>query len=151
MVLHWEYLAPLIVVVLLSLLGTRPMIRTAFAILANWIAGTVFVYATHIPDAWWFSFAIDAMAARLILHQPAGSYQAMIGATYMAQLLLHVVYAFSSHTLGQEIYWYDLTFLAYVQLLLMGGWICGKLRRFIWERRHPRLVGTASTTGLGPW
>ncbi len=127
------------------------MKRTGLTLLGNWIVGAAFVYATHIPDAWWFSIVIDAIAARIILHQPAGTIQALVGIVYMAQIVLHVVYAFSNHMWGQDAYWRDLTNLAYLQMALLGWWILGKARRLIWQRRHPRLANAASTTGLGSW
>ncbi len=151
MILHWEYLGPLLVVCLISLTGTGPMIRTAATLLANWFVGSAYVYATGIPDAWYFSLLLDTISAAIILHQPAGKVQALIGATFMGQILLHGVYAFSNHVLGANPYWQMLTAMAFVQLLLLGGWTIAPGLRSLWKRRNPRLANAASTTGLGAW
>lgn len=149
--MYWPYIIPMTVVCSLACLGSAPMLRTAFVIVANWIAGTGFVYATGIYDAWWFSLLLVTVSAAVILHQPAAKTQAMIGATFMGQILLHVVYAFSNHNVGAYPYWQMLTAMAFVQLLLLGGWTIASGIRHIWRRSHPRLVGAASTTGLVPW
>ncbi len=149
--MYLPYVIPLFIVCLFSIAGNRPMMRTALAILGNWVAGTTFVYATAIYDGWWFSLVIDALAASFVLHQPAGKTQALIGWTFMAQILLHVVYAFSNHDVGAYHYWQVLTAIAFVQLLLLGGWIGGyRWRRYFGRKRGSRLSSQASAESLAP-
>jgi len=149
--MHAVYIVAMCVVCFLAMFGSGPMIRTALAIFLNWCAQTAFAESFHVYDAWWFFIIIDTISAAAILHQPAGKVQALIGATFMGQILLHVVYAFSNHGVGAYPYWQMLTAMAFVQLLLLGGWTIARGLRSVWERRNPRLAGTASTTGLGAW
>ncbi len=114
------------------------MIRTALAIAGNWILGTAFVLATGIYDPWLFSLLLDAACAFIILHQPAGKMQALIGSIYLTQILTHFVYSFSNHDIAAYSYWQLLTLQAFVQLALLGGWIGGHWgRRYLAHRRHP--------------
>jgi hypothetical protein len=149
--MYLPYVIPMFIVALFSITGTVPMMRTGMTILANWIAGTGFVYLTGIHDAWAFSLLLDALAARIILHEPAGKTQAMIGWTYMAQILLHVVYAFSNHSVGAYPYWQVLTAMAFVQLLLLGGWIGGSwYHRYFGNRRVTGRPSPSRHEGVAP-
>jgi len=129
--IYWAYVIPLLVICACSLTGREQMIRTAMAILANWIINSGFVLATGIYDPWWFFLATDALTAWVILYHPAGKAQALIGYTYIAQILMHCVYAVSNSVLAEYAYWQILTAIAFVQLLLLGGWIGG-----FWWRRY---------------
>ncbi len=149
--MHLAYIATMCVVCSLAMLGSGPMVRTSLAILLNWIAQTVFAETTGIYDAWWFFIVIDAITAAVIIRQPAAKVQALIACVFMGQILLHVVYAFSNHSVGAYPYWQLLTVMAFLQLLLLGGWTIDRGRRHLWKRRNPRLAGAASTTGLGAW
>lgn len=135
--LFWPYVGPMLVIGALSLTGTGPMIRTAAAIGANWLANTAFVLVTGIYDPWLFFIATDAIAAGVVLYQPAQKVQAVIGWTYMAQIIMHVIYSVSTNNMAQFAYWQMLTAIAFVQLVLLGGWIGGAwYRRY--RRAHPR-------------
>jgi hypothetical protein len=131
--LYLPYVLPLLAVCALSLTGTGPMIRTALAIGLNWLANTAFVVLTGVYDPWWYFIATDAVCCAVVLYQPAKKIQAVIGWTYMAQILMHVVYAVSNHAIAAWPYWQALTALAFLQLLLLGGWIGGS-----WYRRYRR-------------
>jgi hypothetical protein len=122
------------------------MIRTSLAIFLNWCATTAFATLTGAYDAWWFFIIVDTISAAVILHQPAARVQALIGCTFMGQILLHVVYAFSNHNVGAYPYWQMLTAGAFVQLLLLGGWtIAG------WRGEYDGLGRVASVRPKSEW
>lgn len=127
---YWPYLAPLIVVCVTAMFGSAQMIRTGAAIFANWALGTAFVLLTGIYDPWWWFLALDAATAFVIMYHPAGRPQSAIGVTFIAQIIIHAVYAVSQRDIAAFAYWQILTWIAFVQLLLLGGWIVG----FWWSR-----------------
>lgn len=147
--MYWPYVVPLLIVCSAAMLCGGVMLRVSLAIFLNWVFGTAFVMLTDIYDPWRLSLILDTISATIIMYQPAGRMQAVIGCTYMGQIILHVIYAFSNQQVGAHPYWQMLTAMAFVQLLLLGGWTIDRGRRFIWRRRHPHLAGTASTTGMG--
>lgn len=102
--------------------------RSALAVLGNWVLGTVFALATGITDAWAWSMAIDTAAAAIILLRPAGRWQAGVGATYCAQIAMHLGYGWCWWRGCADAWaYYDwLTTVAWGQLALLGGW-CGSI------------------------
>jgi hypothetical protein len=125
-----------------GLLALPPLQRTATAVLGNWIVNTAFVIVTGIHDpASWF-IVTDALSARIVLHQPAARAQAAIGAVYMAQILMHCVYLVSDPAIAEPRYWQVLIALAFVQLIVLGGWTIGHH----WRRSHRR--GGRGVAGL---
>lgn len=147
MTIYMEYFVPLCVVVMLSTTGTRPMLRTALAIAANWLANTLYVYATVDYTPWAWFIATDAVAAWTVLWQPAGRVQSLIGWCFMAQILFHGVYAISDPVLAAHSYWIVLTLIAFLQLAFLGGWIVGhwgKAAYRAWGRRRADLARTSS-------
>lgn len=139
--IYWPYASVLFVVVALALTGDAKMMRTVAAIFANWALGTAFVLATGIYDAWAFSLALDAMTAFAILYHPAGRPQAAIGWAYIAQIIMHAVYAVSDHAIAQHAYWQLLTWIAYLQLALLGGWVGHGWYRYFRHRRNSFRLG----------
>ncbi len=124
--------------------------RTATAIFLNWALGTAFVMATGIYDAWWFFMAVDGLTAWAILYPPAGRMQALIGCTYITQILVHFVYSFSNHAIAAYSYWEVLTGVAFVQLALLGGWIVGHWgRRYFGHSRRPHRALAHGKKGVG--
>lgn len=119
------------------------MIRTGITILLNWAAGMAFILATDIRDPWALSLGLDALAAFVILYHPAGRAQSAIGWAYIAQILIHAVYAVSNHAIAVQAYWQILTWIAFVQLAILGGWIGG----FWWHRYHS---DRRHSVGTGP-
>lgn len=102
--------------------------RSAGAVLVNWLAGSAFAGATGITDAWGWSLILDVGAAAIILLHPAGRWQAALGATYCAQIAMHIGYGWCWWTGCADILrYYDwLTTVAWGQLGLLGGW-CGSV------------------------
>jgi hypothetical protein len=108
------------------------VVRSAGAILANWIAGAVYVATTDNHTPWHFSIFIDALAALAVMYHPAGRVQGAIGLFYFLQIAGHIAFGFR-RVLGMEadaIFYYDaITYVAWAQLAAMGVW-CGG----IWGR-----------------
>ena len=124
------------------------MLRTALALLCNWLANYAFVASTGIYDPWYWFIATDAIAAGVVLYQPAQKVQAVIGWTYMVQIIMHVVYSVSPSNVAQYAYWEMLTSIAFVQLVLLGGWIGGHwYRRY--RRSNPRRADGHELEGVG--
>lgn len=106
-----------------AILAVTPMRRTAMTLAANWAVNTAFVIATEIYDPWLWFMLIDTLSARIILHQPADKPQAIIGALYMVQITVHAIYFASTGVLAEPHYWQVLIALAFVQLIILGGWL----------------------------
>jgi hypothetical protein len=106
--------------------------RAALVVFANWVAGSVFALTTGITDGWWFNIAIDLVAAAAILYRLSGRWQVALGLTYCLQIAMHIAYAMLSAK-GSAVpwpYYGALTALAWLQLLVVGGWSAD-----IWLRR----------------
>lgn len=103
------------------------MLRTAVAILCNWIAGVAYVSITDNHSAWHFNIFIDAAAAFAVMFHPAGKVQGFIGLFYLIQIAGHVAFGIRRLTgmSADPIYYYDaITYVAWLQLAAMGAW-CG--------------------------
>lgn len=129
-------------------LALEPLQRTAAALAANWAINTFYVLATQIYDPWWWFILTDAVAARIVLHQPARKAQSAIGWVYMAQIVMHGVYFASNSAIAAPRYWQVLIALAFVQLLIMGGWTLGGIARRAGLRRRPKLAVPAREKGV---
>jgi hypothetical protein len=120
--------------------GQGPMLRTIVAIALNSLIANAYTMASADTDPWWFFMFLDVLTAR------------MIGWTYVAQIAMHSAYGLALYYGQPEPikYWWMLTFVGYVQLLLVGGWwLSGRrfdLRRFRWLRR---LAPAAHQKGVG--
>lgn len=108
------------------LLTIEPKRRTAIVLAGNWAVNTAYCLAVGVMDPWWWFLIVDAVSARIVLYQPAGKAQAMIGCAYMAQIIMHVVYAVSDQAIAADPYWQVLIGLAFVQLFILGGWHIGR-------------------------
>jgi len=106
--------------------------RAALAVFVNWVAGTVFALTTDITDGWWFSLAIDAIAAAVILYRLSGQWQVALGLTYCLQIAMHLAYGLLSSAHAWP-YYSALTAIAWLQLLLVAGWSGD-----VWLRGKPR-------------
>lgn len=150
--LYLPYLAPLCVVTLSALTGNAQMVRTALAIFANYWINTAFVLVSGNYDPWWFYMATDAITAWVILIHPAGRPQSLIGWSFMVQVMIHAVYgasklinpAFDTYS-ASFAYWQILLSVAFLQLVILGGWVGGHgWRRYTDRRRADGLARTAS-------
>jgi hypothetical protein len=118
--------------------------RVITAIAINWCLGSAFTYFTEITDGWWFNILIDGLAAWVILYSPSGKCQSALGVSYCIQIAMHVGYGARVLLIGDADRWqyYNaLTFIAWLQLLLVGGWCI-----VLWDRHrrrrdtHPRVA-----------
>ncbi len=146
-----EYAIPLIALTCLACIQGGAVRRAAFIIMMNWVMGTIFVLATHNYTPWLFSTAIDSGAAYLILTRRSGHIPALIGVTYLLQVAIHGGFALSNNP-DQYQYWQILTGFAFLQLLLLGGWLIGNYRKanhWPFVRNNIALVDTTDTEGVG--
>lgn len=129
-----------------KLLSLEPKRRTAIVLVGNWIVNTIYCLATGVTDPWWWFLITDAVAARIVLYQPAGKAQALIGWAYMAQILMHIVYAVSARdSFAADPYWQVLIALAFVQVIILGGWHIGRWGLLSRDRR-----GRDSSVAVAP-
>jgi hypothetical protein len=117
--------------------------RSVLAVTANWLAGVGFNLATGITDGWWFNIAIDAAAAAVIMYRPASRPQSILGVTYCVQIAMHCGYGLLN-LLHQPVdpmpYYNWLTGIAWVQLLILGGWSGGLWFDLRWARGNPDIA-----------
>lgn len=129
MEIFWPYVTPMLVIcgiaTIVGFFRLPPMARTALVIAGNWVVNTGYVWATGLYDPWFWFILTDTVSAQLVLYQPAGKTQSLIGWTYISQIIMHGIYAISNPVLAAWPYWQMLTALAFVQLALLGGWVVG--------------------------
>ena len=108
--------------VLILLTGDGRMKRTVLTILAVMLA------AWGLSDLWpsvpyaWAMVAVDSIALVVICRHPASQWQSAIGMTYLLQVSVHfgrIIVGDGSDIFG---YYWGLSLLAILQLLLLGGW-----------------------------
>lgn len=106
------------------------MLRVALAMLTNLALVWLWALVSGIDDAWWFFLAIDALTARVVLRQPAGRWQAVIGLLYVIQCLMHVRYGIGYRDDAiTSVYLDTLTAIGWGQLVaLIGGATHGRSR-----------------------
>lgn len=119
--------------------------RSVVAIAFNWLAGTVYITETGDYTPWQFSLFIDSGAALAILYHPAGREQAFLGWSYGLQIAAHIVFGAlvtAGYSPPQDAYYRYLTYIAFVQLLILGDWsIGGRLENYL-RRLWPRFDAT---------
>lgn len=153
MTLYWPFFNVLVVICMMASLvslvtGNRPMARVALVLVLNWAANTGFCLATGVYDPWYFYFIIDAMSAAVILIPPAGRVQAVIGYTFIGEILLHVVYGLAARPGAEHLYWAVLTEIGFVQLALLGAWAGGYGFRRLWSFLRPHLSRHTGRRGV---
>jgi hypothetical protein len=114
----------------------KPVLRTALAILSNWLTGVLYVQLTGDYVPWHFNIVIDGLAAFIVMYHPAGKPQGYIGLFYITQIACHI--AFGIRNLGiigepgeSTVYYDTITWIAWAQLIAIGVW-CGG----IWHNAH---------------
>lgn len=101
--------------------------RCMVAVLLNWGAGMA-VSMAGWTDAWPVNIALDTLTAVVILWHPAGRWQAALGVTYCVQLAMHIGYGVRrllDYPADAMSYYDWLTWVAFLQLLIIGGWNLG--------------------------
>jgi hypothetical protein len=99
------------------------MKRVALAMVLNAAIAIGFTMATQQSDPWWFFMGLDFLTALVVLIQPAGRAQALIGWTYVAQIAVNTGYALNGASANAVARWWLITAIAFLQLLLVGGWL----------------------------
>jgi hypothetical protein len=121
------------------LTGEWRMKRTALAIfgvmLAAWLLRGLWPGIGYA----WAMIAVDSAALAVITWRPAGRWQAIVGLSYILQIATHIGRIAAAKNADMNSYWWGLSIIAILQLLLVGGW-------WLNERsiRH-RLRGCADT------
>ncbi len=132
--------------------GSAPMLRTILAIFGWFVGANAWTISHWGGEPWALLFALDVIAALVVLIMPAGKMQSLIGTTFLVKLAMDTAYGlalFYGHADPLK-YWWALTGIGFVQLLLVGGWWLSErfphLRgvRFIRRFDHsPRRAGMA--------
>lgn len=115
--------------------GPRPMMRTTMAIVGWFAAANAWTIPAGGGEPWALFFALDVIAAMVVLVMPAGKMQSLIGTTFLIKLAFDTAYgiAYFKGVADPVKYWWALTLVGFVQLLLVGGW---------WLSEHyPSLAG----------
>lgn len=153
MTVYWPFFGPLVVICMMAslvsaLTGNWPMLRVAVVLALNWTVNTFFCFLTDDYDPWQLFFVVDGLSAAAILWPPAGRIQALIGYTYIGEILLHVVYGLAARPGAEHLYWAVLTEVGFVQLALLGGWAGGYGGYRIWGFVRPHLSWPKSRSGV---
>lgn len=108
--------------------GRMEIARSVATVFAVWCLGIAYNLVTGLSDGWMANILLDSTAATVILFRPAGRWQALLGCTYCAQIAMHGGYGLAD-ILGKspdpDHYYSALTAVAWLQLLLIGGWCSG--------------------------
>jgi hypothetical protein len=133
-------LAALTTAILLK--GTWPMRRTIATVFLNMLAA--WPLSNLWPGVEWAMamMLIDAIACLVITWHPAGKWQSIIGLSYIIQIAVHIGRIFNGDNADMDSYWWGLSMLAILQVLLIGGWWLndGLGLRLGWRRYYPVLV-----------
>lgn len=65
---------------------------------------------------------VDTAALLAITWNPAGKWQSIVGGSYLIQIGIHIGRIFSAEKADINSYWWGLSIVAILQLLLIGGW-----------------------------
>src|SRR5690349_15121158 len=123
--LIWIYWGLLLVfTATVTVKGNFPMRRTVWTIalvcalqfvIGTWVLSTASVAHAIVM------FAIDALACWNIVRQPAALWQSLIGSAFVIQLGMHIG-RLAANNPDMNFYWNGLSFMAFAQLVLVGGW-----------------------------
>lgn len=122
------------------------MRRTILTIAGVYIL-QLFVLAPLLWPHWSWSLAVaglDALACVIVTWKPAGKWQSVIGLSFLLQIGIHAGRLIAEINTGgsnMDSYFWGLSGLAFLQLLLLGGWFGDTYRRsrhFGFRSRHPR-------------
>lgn len=113
-----------LLVIVIAVRGTLPMLRTILAIFGWFLAANAWTISHGGGEPWALFFALDVIAALVILIMPAGKMQSLIGTTFLIKLAFDTAYGLAVFYGYPEPvkYWWALTILGFIQLLLVGGW-----------------------------
>lgn len=127
-----------------------PKVRTIIAVAGNCLLANGYTALTRDTDPWAYFMALDLITATVILYQPAGRPQAIIGTLYLVQIAMHTAYGIAGLKGDPIVYWWMLTVTGFLQLLFCGGWWIRDRwgRHFLRLPRDREVVVTPYRTGL---
>jgi hypothetical protein len=109
---------------LAAISGNRAALVTATVMLVNWLSCVCVVAVTHDFYPVLFFIVADYLAALALFTLRTTRWQSLVMAIYGVQLICHAAYALSDMGAGPTYYSYwALTYLAWAQVALIGGWI----------------------------
>lgn len=120
---YFACLYALAILILFS--GERgPMLRTILAIAISNALANAYTLVTRDTDPFWWFMAVDFAAAAIVLLQPAGRAQAIIGWTFIGKLAMHTGYGLTLLYGDPDAvrYWWALTLVGFLQLIFVGSW-----------------------------
>ena len=125
-----------------GLLRDACLVRAAAVLLANWCVNTAFAYLSGTQFSWIVMFATDNLSAVLLLYLCPTRRMALLGLTYVVELLAHIGFAASHQDYPAMLaYWYTLFGIAVLQAVLLGLYILtggGKMALGRWHgHRRP--------------
>lgn len=137
--------------------GSGPMKRTAYTLLAVGMIGYLLAEQAVFPQLAWptetyaiLMMIVDAIGATIILIHPAGKVQSIIGLTFLLQIGVHAGRVFNGQSADLNNYWWGLSLLAVLQLVLTGGWwVNEQLSRSRAVHRDSPLASPAHRKGVG--
>lgn len=136
----WEYLITLIAMILGSaFLRNGRTLFVLLAISANWLVNTLVVGVSGATDPWWAFLPADYMTALVLLiccDRPC-RWVMSVSVVYAAQCIAHGYYGAIAHdAYAMYYYYYFLSYSAWAQLLIVGGWLVAEfLTPFDWHWR----------------
>jgi hypothetical protein len=121
---YWIALGAL--VLLITAKGTAPMIRTVLTLagvgLVSLVLGRADFLAWPSVDYAMAMLAVDAIGGAIVLIRPAGKAQSIIGLTFLLQCGVHAGRILNSQDADIYNYWLGLSILAFLQIVIAGGW-----------------------------
>lgn len=124
--------------ILILITGDGRMKRTVLTILAVMLAAWGFSNLWPTVPYAWAMIAVDSLALIMICRHPASQWQSAIGMTYLLQVGVHFGRIIVGDGSDIFAYYWGLSILAILQLLLLGGWwSVGHLGRLYRGRRDP--------------
>lgn len=101
------------------------MIRTFLTVALVWLLGSWIASIYPTPWAAWAGLA--ALACVIITIHPSGRWQAAIGGSFLATLIVHIAFGISfimERNVSAETYLNSLDRLNIIRVGLCGGWVC---------------------------
>lgn len=123
---YWWLLGALTFIVTVK--GSQPMLRTACAILLSGLCSLIiheYFFQFQTPEYALAMMAIDGVAAALVLLNPAGKAQSLIGWTFLFQIMVYggrLTAEGAGYLIDLNAFWWGLAIPALIQLALVGGW-----------------------------
>jgi len=146
--------ACVLIALLVALRRGGPLTRTAWALAVNFALMWAYPLATERYSEWVFFLAVDALTARVVLLQPAGRWQAVVGFLLIVQCVMHVRYGIGVKSEQITSNYLDtLTAIGWGQLVaLIGGATherIGNIYRHYFVGRHHRTAAENGSARMG--